>query len=145
MKRHSQLPLPARAHVPGSGSVPDLAPLMTAKAHPEAFAYGVDLFNGGCFWEAHEVWEAVWLAAPPNSRRRQGLRALIQMANACLKRAMGKPKAFSRLAGEVVSLALDADLGDEGLDLKAVAAAFAAFAGQASGDSGEVPVLALRQ
>ena len=29
----------------------------------EHYLYGVDLFNQGYWWEAHEAWEAVWLAA----------------------------------------------------------------------------------
>lgn len=129
MKRHSDLPLPARRHVPGSGSTPDRGALEAAKADLGlCLAYGVDLFNHGLFWEAHEVWEAVWLASPPNSGRRQGLRALIQMANGCLKLAMGKPRALARLAGEVQGLAGDADLTAEGIDMAALADAFAGFA-----------------
>jgi len=111
--------------VPGSGSAPDRAPLEVAKADAQAFRYGVDLFNHGFFWEAHEVWEAVWLEATPNSGRRQGVRALIQMANALLKRDMKKPNACRRLADEVARLALDADLSGEGLDIAALAARFA--------------------
>ena len=99
MTRYSSLPLLARPHVPGSGSEPDRAPLEVAKADEQAFRYGVDLYNRGFFWEAHEVWEAVWLAAPPNSGRRQGVRALIQMANAVLKRDMKKPRGLSAAGG----------------------------------------------
>jgi hypothetical protein len=147
LTRHSTLPLPARRHVPGSGSQPDAPPLAAARADPQGLAYGIDLYNRGFFWEAHEVWEAVWLASAPNSGRRQGLRMLIQMANAGLKLAMGKPRAFARLAGEVAALARDADLAAEGLDVAAMAAAFADFAGAvATAPSCRgLPVIALRQ
>ena len=127
--------------MPGSGSEPDRAPLEVAKADAQAFRYGVDLFNHGFFWEAHEVWEAVWLAAPPNSGRRQGVRALIQMANALLKRHMQKPRACRRLADEVARLALDADLLDEGLDIAALAARFAEAA---HGDGAFPPIVLLK-
>jgi hypothetical protein len=149
MRRYSHLPLPGHHHVPGSGSRPDMPPLAAGKAGPQAFAYGVDLFNRGYFWEAHEVWEAVWLAALPNSARRQGMRALIQMANAGLKREMGRPAAFARLAGEVVVLGRDGDLDEDGLDLKAAVAVFAAFAARlapdGTGSDGDMPPLALRR
>ena len=137
MKRHSTLPLPAHRHLPGSGGAADMVPLDAAKGDDaNAFRYGADLFNHGYFWEAHEVWEAVWLASPPNSRRRQGVHSLIQMANACLKLAMGRCNAFRRLAAEVESLAPGPDLEVEGLD---VAAACRQFSGFVAGvpDAGE--------
>ncbi len=139
MNRYSDLPLPARPHVPGSGSEPDRAALQGAKADAQAFRYGVDLFNHGFFWEAHEVWEAVWRAAPPNSGRRQGVRALIQMANALLKRDMKKPNACRRLADEAARLTLDADLSGEGLDIRSLAVRFVA----AVHGTGEFPPIVL--
>ncbi|MFM9847582.1 MAG: DUF309 domain-containing protein [Hyphomicrobiaceae bacterium] len=101
--------LPAQRHIPGSATVPDRAPLDAAKAltpqrvtadtwhDAPAYAYGLHLHAHGYFWEAHEVWEPVWLATVPNSRERQLLAALIQLANACLKLEMGQPKAALRL------------------------------------------------
>lgn len=105
-------PLPAHAHIPGSGSEPDMAPLQRVKRtcpkriDPEAWSdivayrYGWSLFNAGFFWEAHEIWEAVWLACAPNSRERDLLRALIQIANGRLKRTMKKDMASARLFAE---------------------------------------------
>jgi len=128
LKRHTHHAMPARRHIPGSGSVPDRAVLDAAKSDPAAFAYGADLYNHGFFWEAHEVWEAVWMAATPNSARRQALRALIQMANACLKLAMGKRNAFERLAAEVAEISPGEGLAHDGLDMAALSSAFARFA-----------------
>ncbi len=125
--------------MPGSGSAPDRASLEKAGADAQAFRYGIDLFNLGFFWEVHEVWEAVWLAAVPNSGRRQGVRALIQMANAALKRDMKKPNACRRLADEAVALAIDADLSGEGLDIAALASRFA----EAARSGGDFPAIVL--
>lgn len=111
-----KLPLPRAPHRPGSGSQPDLTPLEAAKAAvPDRtesatwranlpYRYGWRLFDAGFYWEAHEVWEAVWMACQPNSRERLLLQVLIQIANARLKRAMGKEQAARRLAQDVERL-----------------------------------------
>lgn len=55
----------------------------------ELYLYGIDLFNHGYWWEAHEALEDVWLAAGQREtvcgRFVQGL---IQLAGAQLKRFM---------------------------------------------------------
>ena len=119
------LPLPTAPHRPGSGSAPDMAPLERAKdsaparTDPEAwrentaYRYGWHLFDEGFYWEAHEVWEAVWLACRPNSRERLVLQALIQLANARLKAAMGQPRAVRRLAAEVERLLAEPGLSGD--------------------------------
>ena len=104
----SSLALPSTPHVPGTGSEPDWPPLEAAKAivpavtsdadwaDNQAYIYGFALLRAGCYWEAHEVWEPVWLASPPNGRARTLLRALIQTANAQLKLKMSRPRAVVR-------------------------------------------------
>jgi len=47
--------------------------------------YGIHLFNHGFYWEAHEVLEAVWNNAAPNSREKHLVQGVIQIANAQLK------------------------------------------------------------
>jgi hypothetical protein len=44
------------------------------------FLEGIDHFNSGRFWEAHEAWETIWLVA--ESDIEQFLQGLIQMAAA---------------------------------------------------------------
>jgi hypothetical protein len=112
----AEIALPARAHVPGSGSSPDMVPLEHAKslAPPEtraedwqdnaAYLYGHRLLEAGFYWEAHEVWEAVWMNCRPNSTEKVLLKALIQQANARLKRSMGKENAARRLESMVEAL-----------------------------------------
>ncbi|MFN3548732.1 MAG: DUF309 domain-containing protein [Mesorhizobium sp.] len=103
------LPLPAQPFVPGRGPRPeaglfiaiaDRAPVRTDPAAwraNEAWLYGFRLYDAGCFWEAHEVWEPVWMGAAPNSVERHLAQGLIQLANACLKLNMGRKRAALRL------------------------------------------------
>ena len=106
------LDLPGWAYLPGKTPAPDRAPLERAKAlvpkayengvdpRDPAFRYGLALHDAGFFWEAHEVWEAVWKAAPKNGCDRLVLRALIQLANAKLKLRMSRARAAARLVEE---------------------------------------------
>src|ERR1700735_5772319 len=112
----ADLPLPGWAYVPGetADAEPDHQALWQAKAlvpaqffgfvparHP-ALRYGVALNDAGYFWEAQEVLEAVWAAAPQGGRERILLRACIQVANANLRLRMRKPYAAARLLGEAL-------------------------------------------
>jgi hypothetical protein len=102
-------PLPAQAFVPGRDrrpeeglfiTVADRAPARTDPAAwrtNEAWLYGFRLYGGGFFWEAHEVWEPVWMGAAPNGAERHLVQGLIQLANACLKLRMGRRRAALRL------------------------------------------------
>ncbi len=113
----ADLPLPRWAYVPGetADAEPDHQTLWQAKAlvpsqffgfvparHP-ALRYGIALNDAGYFWEAQEVLEAVWAAAPQGGRERILLRACIQIANANLKLRMRKPHATVRLWGEALA------------------------------------------
>lgn len=109
------LPLPRWVYMPGGALPPDTDALDRAVAlvparfdgrvprdHP-ALAYGLALNDAGFFWEAHEVLEAVWRAAPPGGRDRILLRACIQVANAGLKHRLGRGRAVARLIAEAVA------------------------------------------
>jgi len=101
--------LPDDRHVPGTNARPAGGPVLAAAAAARltfdpavwsaspAYLYGFDLLAGGFFWEAHEVWEPVWMRCLPNSRERALVQALIQRANAGLKGAMGRHGATIRL------------------------------------------------
>jgi len=101
--------MPAYRHRPGQTPRPAESPAdaIAARAPAEfdpdqwqanvAYTYGFVLFENGFYWEAHEVWEAVWQSCQPNSRERQLLQALIQLANAELKRCLTQPVAAARL------------------------------------------------
>ena len=63
----------------------------------EAWSVGVRCFEEGYFWEAHELWEPVWMACAPNSGERLLVQAVIQLANAGLKSRMDRDGAKTRL------------------------------------------------
>jgi hypothetical protein len=66
-------------------------------AQSEAFCKGLVFLRCGYFWEAHELFEPVWMALEEGSDERHLLQALIQLANAQLKLKMQRPKAAKRL------------------------------------------------
>ena len=114
---NNALPWPRWAYVPGeTGEVEaDSETLDMAKAlvppafrgyvparHP-ALRYGLTLNDRGYFWEAQEVLEAVWAAAPQGGRERILLRACIHIANANLRLRMQRAHSSARLFGDALS------------------------------------------
>ena len=109
------LPLPRWVYVPGRGGEPDRQTLDRVKtllparfidgvpADLPALRYGLALNDAGFFWECHEILEAIWKVAPQGGRDRILLRACIQIANANLKQAIGKPRAAARLFAEALA------------------------------------------
>lgn len=112
----ARLPMPRWAYVPGETAEADADYETLAQAkllvpsrfrdyvparHP-AIRYGLALNDAGYFWEAQEVLEAVWAAAPQGGRERILLRACIQIANANLRLRMKKPHSAARLLGEAL-------------------------------------------
>jgi len=105
----TEIPLPTTRHLPGSGTTPDsdLLHSVSSRALKDtqdanaacnvAWLYGIRLFNAAYYWEAHEVWESVWMHAAPNSRERSLVQACIHLTNAELKLLLGKPNAATRL------------------------------------------------
>jgi hypothetical protein len=98
------LPLPQWAYVPGEtdAAAADYETLAQVKLlvpsafrgfvparHP-ALRYGLALNDRGYFWEAQEILETVWAAAPQGGRERILLRACIRIANANLRLRIGK-------------------------------------------------------
>lgn len=103
--------LPAHAYVPGRNerhpedtfdeirqtAVPGESAHSLARC--DAFVAGLHYLEAGFYWEAHEVWEPVWMALPDGSIERQFVQTLIQLANGRLKWRMGRAKAALRLVG----------------------------------------------
>ena len=113
----AKLPLPQWAYVPGETAeaeadhdtlwqamalVPSRFQDFVPARHP-ALRYGIALNDAGYFWEAQEILEAVWAAAPQGGRERILLRACIQIANANLRLRMQEPRAAARFFGEALS------------------------------------------
>jgi hypothetical protein len=107
------IPMPPHAYVPGfsprhsprlfdevKASVTADVP-MHRLHETQAFRAGQRYFEAGCFWECHEVLEAVWLHTRDPSPERDMVLALIQLANARLKILMRQPLAARRLCDMV--------------------------------------------
>ncbi len=56
----------------------------------EEYLYGFDLFNFGYYWEAHEAWEAVWIASGKKGPIAEFLKGLIKMTAAGVKARNGQ-------------------------------------------------------
>ncbi|MER8466566.1 DUF309 domain-containing protein [Mesorhizobium sp. M1396] len=56
----------------------------------DVFRWGIDLFNHGYYWEAHEAWEPLWHAAKRSTQHRLFFKGLILLAAAGVKIREGK-------------------------------------------------------
>ena len=78
-----------------------------AQAHPfwtpdqwktlEAYLRGIDLFNRFYFWEAHEIWEALWKHHPPRADPARFVQGLINTAASFLKLHMKEISSSQKL------------------------------------------------
>ncbi|HKI30690.1 MAG TPA: DUF309 domain-containing protein [Gemmataceae bacterium] len=99
-------PLPSYAFVPGRSPHPISDPAghsfgATPHLQPEldparwtanrTYLYGIDLFNAGYYWEAHEVWESLWHGCGRSGRTADFLKGLIRLAAAGVKVREGRP------------------------------------------------------
>lgn len=98
-----QIPLPDGAYVPGQTPRPHDSP---ATGDPQTdFRLAADLFNHGYYWEAHEVWESLWIAAGRRGAWALLLQGLIKLAAAGVKCREGRREGVRRhavRAGELV-------------------------------------------
>ena len=128
-------PLPPYRYVPGLNPHPlkhpgghSRDPERIPLAHQ--WIRGLDLFDHRYYWEAHEVWEAVWKSVPEGSER-QLLQGLIQLAASTLKHHLGQPRPCARLllrGGARVEAVIAAEGASwRGLDLPATLAGVHAF------------------
>src|SRR5262245_26224216 len=104
--------LPTLAYVPGQTdrpaadgphATPDPVLLGAERwAEDSEYLWGGDLYNTGFFWEAHEVWEALWRAADHGDPQHAYLQGLIQCTAACLKGVQRDPDAARRIAARAL-------------------------------------------
>lgn len=78
LRYEPDLPLPSYAYVPGLFLRPK-TPFEGSTAE-RSFLYGVDLFNHGFYWEAHEAWESAWIAHGRAGEQAQLVQGLIHLA-----------------------------------------------------------------
>ncbi len=119
-------PLPPYTFVPGQAPHPrsDPAGHQYARAPepidpldptrwPEnvTYLYGIDLFNHGYYWEAHEAWESLWHGAGRRGHTADFLKGLIQLAVAGVKVRQGQAQGVighARRAAELFAATADA-------------------------------------
>jgi hypothetical protein len=109
-------PFPAYAYLPGRHPHPVRHPLgHSYQLDPpdlsedvelafEEFLWGIDLFNHGYYWEAHEAWEGLWQVADRGGSLRMLFKGLILLSAAGVKIREGKHVAAMRHAGRAAVL-----------------------------------------
>jgi hypothetical protein len=111
------------------------------------YLYGVDLYNAGYLWEAHEAWEGLWHEAKHDRLQAPFLQGLIQCAAAALKVPMRQPNGLARLAEQGTArlerVAREAGGRFMGLDVAAFVAAFRVFAASQPESADERPRIEL--
>jgi len=113
--RYTDRPFPSYRFVPGKAPHPTRDPdghsynKTPEKLEPfeidqwqycDEYLYGIDLFNHGYWWEAHEALEAVWIAAGRQTETGQFIQGLIQVAVAHLKKFQGFNDVAKRMSTE---------------------------------------------
>ena len=93
-----------RGHSYGSGLSGIAAPDPENPAGSPEFLQAIDLFNYGYYWEAHEVWEALWIACGRSGSTADFLKGLIKLAAAGVKAREGKPGGVRRHAERAAEL-----------------------------------------
>lgn len=68
------------------------------------FNWGVDLFNFGFYWEAHEAWEGVWNAFGRTGSRAGFVKGLIKLAAAGVKALEGNARGVERHRNRAIEL-----------------------------------------
>lgn len=115
LTRYSSIPFPAYRYIPGQSPHPTRDPEghSHGKGHEappqfdahnwrdcEIYLYGIDLYNHGYWWEAHEALEACWVAAGRTTTEGLFLQGLIQISVACLKQHQGFHEVAKRMGQE---------------------------------------------
>jgi hypothetical protein len=72
------------------------------------YLYGLDLFNHGFYWEAHEAWEALWHAAGRTGPTAALLKGLIKLAAAGVKAREGRAAGVRQHAQRAAELVREA-------------------------------------
>jgi hypothetical protein len=124
-----EIPFPSYAYVPGRAPHPASEDgHLIGRFEPEgvliedpgssrdaAWLRGVDLFNHGYYWEAHEVWEGAWKACGKRGVVADFLKALIKLAACGVKVREGRLNGVKRHAATAQQLLESlAERDDEG-------------------------------
>ena len=111
-----QKSLPPYAYLPGKNPHPVRDPTghsyhvepipvaAEASLSSDAFLWGLDLFNHGYYWEAHEAWEGLWKVADRDGPLRMLFKGLILLSAAGVKIRERKNAAAARHAKRAAAL-----------------------------------------
>jgi len=119
------------------GADPEAAKYIPAESweENEEYLFGVDLYNHGYLWEAHEAWENLWHPAKHDALQAGFLQGLIQCTAASLKIPMEQPRGLEKLAeigtARLEAVARSAGPTFMGLDIPAFVRDFREFAASA--------------
>jgi hypothetical protein len=133
----------ASPHGHGAGIPREPAPPIEPGAWERSPAYlrGIALFNAGYYWEAHESWEALWLAHGRRGPTADVLRALIKLAAAGVKVRVRQPHGVRvharRASGLFAAAQAAAGRRQLGLDLDEAAAVASRIADAPPTDPGQ--------
>ena len=110
------VPFPAYAYLPGAAPHPTRDPEGHSYQTGEEekvetcppndwgscapYLFGVDLYNAGYLWEAHEAWESLWHVSKHDRPQAQFIQGLIQCTAAALKVRMRQPVGVERLGAQ---------------------------------------------
>jgi hypothetical protein len=115
-RRLPQKSLPPYAYLPGKNPHPVRDPTghsyhvepipvaAEASLSSDAFLWGLDLFNHGYYWEAHEAWEGLWRVAGRDGPLRMLFKGLILLSAAGVKIRERKNAAAARHAKRAAAL-----------------------------------------
>jgi len=106
--------------------------------HPEPYRTGIQLFNQGAYWHAHEAWEELWMGGEGSSRH--FLQGLIQVAAALVHWQRGNWRGVERNWAKARPKLLGTPSPYWGLDLGPLIEAMDSFV---RGRSGAPPELRL--
>ncbi|MCB9915279.1 MAG: DUF309 domain-containing protein [Planctomycetes bacterium] len=113
----------------------------------EDYLFGVDLYNHGYLWEAHEAWEGLWHAAKHDALQAELLQGLIQCAAGALKIRMRQPRGLAKLTelgtARLERVADEAGPRYMGAPVAELVDAFRAFAASAAPDVDARPRIVL--
>lgn len=114
----------------------------------EAYLFGIDLFNNGFYWEAHEAWEELWVACGRRGCVATVLKGLIALAAAGVKASVGNRRGIATHAGRAADAFGKIARGQTrrflGLDLGALERSVRAVAARTTSDDDSPFDLVLR-
>jgi Domain of unknown function (DUF309) len=97
-------PHPVRDPTGHSYHVEPIPVAAEASLGSDAFLWGLDLFNHGYYWEAHEAWEGLWQVADRDGTLRTLFKGLILLSAAGVKIRERKNAAAARHAKRAAAL-----------------------------------------